>query len=156
VLEDVPEVGTIVVPVGGGGLLSGIAIALRAARPGVRIVGVEPEGAPTLTRALAAGEPVSLDAISTIADGLSAPFAGKLTYEAVRDLVDDIVLVSDAEILQAMKLLALRAKVVAEPAAAAGLAALIAGRVAPAPGPVVVVISGGNVAAELVATALTA
>ncbi len=91
-----------------------------------------------MTRALRAGEPVSLDAISTIADGLSAPFAGALTYELVRDLVDDVVLVSDDEILDAMRLLALRAKVVAEPGAAAGLAALLAGRVAPAPGPVVV------------------
>ncbi len=155
VLDDVPDVGTVVVPIGGGGLISGIAIALRHARPGVRIVGVEPEGAPTLTRALAAGEPVSLESISTIADGLSAPFAGALTHEAVRDLVDDVVLVRDDEIEDAMRLLALRAKVVAEPAAAAGLAALIAGRVAPAPGPVVVVVSGGNVAADLVATALT-
>jgi threonine dehydratase len=155
VLEDVPDVGTVVVPIGGGGLISGVAIALRHARPGVRIVGVEPEGAPTLTRALAAGEPVSLESISTIADGLSAPFAGALTHAAVRDLVDDVVLVCDAEIEHAMRLLALRAKVVAEPAAAAGLAALIAGRVAPAAGPVVVIVSGGNVAAELVATALT-
>jgi threonine dehydratase len=121
----------------------------------VRIVGVEPEGAPTLTRALEAGAPVSLDGISTIADGLSAPFAGALTYELVRDLVDDVVLVSDDEIRGAMRLLALRAKVVPEPAAAAALAALLAGRVAPAPGPVVVVVSGGNVAAELIAEAVT-
>jgi threonine dehydratase len=154
VLEDVPDVGTVVVPIGGGGLISGVAIALRHYRPGVRIVGVEPEGAPTLTRALAAGGPVSLEQISTIADGLSAPFAGALTYEITRDLVDDVVLVSDAEIRGAMRALALRAKVVAEPAAAAGLAALFAGRVAPAPGPVVVVVSGGNVASDVAASAL--
>jgi len=153
-LDDVPDVGTVVVPIGGGGLISGVAIALRRLRPEVRIVGVEPEGAPTLTRALAAGGPVSLERISTIADGLSAPFAGALTYETTRDLVDDVVLVSDAEIRNAMRALALRAKVVAEPAAAAGLAALIAGRVAPAPGPVVVVVSGGNVAADVAASAL--
>jgi threonine dehydratase len=153
-LDDVPDVGTVVVPIGGGGLISGVAIALRHFRPHVRIVGVEPEGAPTLTRALAAGGPVSLDQISTIADGLSAPFAGALTYEITRDLVDDVVLVSDDEIRDAMRALALRAKVVAEPAAAAGLAALVAGRVAPAPGPVVVVVSGGNVAAEVAASAL--
>jgi threonine dehydratase len=153
-LEDVPDVGTVVVPIGGGGLLGGMAIALRHARPGVRIVGVEPEGAPTLTRALAAGEPVKLDGISTVADGLSAPFAGRLTYELVRDLVDDVVLVSDDEILSAMRLLALRAKIVPEPAAAAGLAALLAGRVAPAEGPVALVISGGNVAGDIVARAM--
>ena len=151
-VDDVPDVGTVVVPIGGGGLISGVAIALRQLRPEVRIVGVEPEGAPTLTRALAAGGPVSLEEISTIADGLSAPFAGTLTYEATRDLVDDVVLVSDAEIRDAMRVLALRAKVVAEPAAAAGLAALVAGRVAPAPGPVVVVVSGGNVSADVAAS----
>jgi threonine dehydratase len=155
VVDDVPDVGTVVIPIGGGGLIGGAAIALRQLRPGVRIVGVEPEGAPTLTRALEAGGPVPLDDVSTIADGLSAPFAGALTYELVRDLVDDVVLVSDAEILAAMRLLALRAKVVAEPAAAASLAALVAGRVAPAPGPVVVVVSGGNVSAETIATAMT-
>jgi threonine dehydratase len=155
VVEDVPDVATVVIPIGGGGLIGGMAIALRHLRPGVRIVGVEPEGAPTLTRALEAEGPVPLETVSTIADGLSAPFAGGLTYAIVRDLVDDVVLVSDAEILHAMRLLALRAKVVAEPAAAAGLAALLAGRVAPAAGPVVVVISGGNVAADLVATAIT-
>jgi threonine dehydratase len=155
VVDDVPDVATLVVPIGGGGLIGGMAIALRHLRPDVRIVGVEPEGAPTLTRALEAEGPVPLETVSTIADGLSAPFAGNLTYEIVRDLVDDVVLVSDDEILHAMRLLALRAKVVAEPAAAAGLAALLAGRVAPAAGPVVVVISGGNVAAELVATAIT-
>jgi threonine dehydratase len=155
VVDDVPDVGTVVIPIGGGGLIGGMAIALRHLRPGVRIVGVEPEGAPTLTRALEAEGPVPLETVSTIADGLSAPFAGGLTYEIVRDLVDDVVLVSDDEIMHAMRLLALRAKVVAEPAAAAGLAALLAGRVAPAAGPVVAVISGGNVAAELVATAIT-
>jgi threonine dehydratase len=153
-LDDVPDVGTVVVPIGGGGLISGVAIALRHLRPGVRIVGVEPEGAPTLTRALAAGGPVSLEQLSTIADGLSAPFAGTLTYETTRDLVDDVVLVTDDEIRRAMRMLALRAKVVAEPAGAAGLAALMAGRVAPAPGPVVVVVSGGNVAPDVAASAL--
>ena len=156
IVDDVPDVGTVVIPIGGGGLIGGASIALRHLRPGVRIVGVEPEGAPTLTRALEAGAPVPLEGISTIADGLSAPFAGALTYELVRDLVDDVVLVSDDEIRGAMRLLALRAKVVAEPAAGAALAALLAGRVAPAPGPVVVVVSGGNVAAELVASAITA
>ena len=88
------------IPIGGGGLIGGMAIALRQLRPGVRIVGVEPEGAPTLTRALANGGPVPLEHVSTIADGLSAPFAGALTYELVRDLVDDVVIVSDEEILR--------------------------------------------------------
>jgi threonine dehydratase len=151
-LEDVPEAATVVVPIGGGGLIGGIAVALRARRPGVRIVGVEPEGAPTLTRALAAGDVVPLEEIRSIADGLSAPMAGRLTLPAVRDLVDDVVLVSDDEMREAMRFLALRAKIVAEPAGAAGVAALTTGKAGPLTGPVVVVVSGGNVDPALLAS----
>ena len=153
-VDDVPDVGTVVIPIGGGGLISGAAIALRHAAAGRAHRRCRAGGRADADACAAAGGPVPLEAISTVADGLSAPFAGGLTYEVVRDLVDDVVLVTDAEILAAMRLLALRAKVVAEPAAAAGLAALLAGRVAPVAGPVVVVVSGGNVAAETVASAL--
>jgi threonine dehydratase len=152
--EQAPDVTTVIVPIGGGGLIGGVALALRHALPGARIVGVEPEGAPTLTRALEAGKPVALEHVSTIADGLSAPFAGALTHAIVRDLVDEVVLVTDDEIREAMRILALRAKIVAEPAAAAGVAALLSGRADPKPGPVAVIISGGNVAPELVASVL--
>jgi threonine dehydratase len=144
-LEDVPQAATVVIPVGGGGLLCGMAIALRALRPDVRIVGVEPEGAPTLQRALAAGAVVNQHAISTIADGLSAPMAGTLTLPLARDLVDEIVLVSDAEIEHAMRFVAERTKLLAEPGGAAGVAALMAGRLGAVKGPCVAVLSGGNV-----------
>jgi threonine dehydratase len=143
-VEDLPELATVVVPVGGGGLLGGIAIVLRALLPDVRIVGVEPEGAPTLRRALEAGVPVPLNDISTIADGLSAPVAGDLTLAAAR-LADELVTVSDDDLREAMRFLAARTKLVAEPAGAAAVAALRTGRVAPLDGPVVAVLSGGNV-----------
>jgi threonine dehydratase len=155
-LEDVPQAATVVVPVGGGGLLCGMAIALRALRPDVRIVGVEPEGAPTLHRALAAGEVVHLHAISTIADGLSAPMAGTLTLPLARDLVDEIVLVSDAEIENAMRFVAERTKLLAEPGGAAGVAALMAGRLGAVKGPCVAVLSGGNVDPALLVRVLGA
>jgi threonine dehydratase len=136
----------VVISIGGGGLIAGMASALRARSPRTRIVGVEPEGAAAMRKSLDAGRPVRLDRIDTIADGLSAPMAGDLTYPVVRDLVDDVVLVSDAEIKEAMRDLLSSAKLVAEPAAAASLAAVTAGRVgARAGNHVVAVISGGNV-----------
>jgi threonine dehydratase len=156
ILEDLPAAATIVVPVGGGGLVLGIASAARAAGSAARIVGVEPEGAPTLTRALAAGAPVALTEVATIADGLSAPIAGELQVAALPALVDDVVLVSDDELRAAMRFLALRAKVVAEPAGAAAVAALLFGRVDPGRGSVVAVVTGGNVQPALVAEVLAA
>jgi threonine dehydratase len=108
------------------------------------VIGVEPEGAQTLTAALAAREPVNVTG-STIADGLAAPFTGKLNLQAVQQYVDEIVLVTDEEIRAGMRMLLERAKALAEPAGAAGLAALLAGKVPVAGKKVVVVISGGNV-----------
>ena len=151
-LEDVPELGTLVLPIGGGGLISGGVVAVRALRPDVRVVGVEPVGAPTLSRALEAGEPVPLEGAFTIADGLSAPIAGELVLPLVRDQVDDVVLVDDAEIRAAMRLLASRSKLVVEPAGAAAVAALLAGRVGEVDRrPVVVGVTGGNVEPKLFA-----
>ena len=137
-----PEV--VIVPVGGGGLISGVALTTKLRSPHTRVIGVEPEGAQTVTAALAAGEPVNVSG-STIADGLAAPFTGKLNLEAVQKYVDEIVLVTDDEIRAGMRLLLERAKALAEPAGAAGLAALLAGKVPVAGKRVVVVISGGNV-----------
>jgi threonine ammonia-lyase medium form len=135
-----------VISIGGGGLISGIATALRARSPKTRIVGVEPEGAAAMRKSLDVGHPVRLDKIDTIADGLSAPMAGELTFPIVRDLVDDVVLVSDDEIRAAMRDLLSSAKLVVEPAGAASLAAVTAGRVGAQRGSrVVAVISGGNV-----------
>lgn len=145
IMEDLPEVAAVVVPVGGGGLISGIAVAVKGINPRTQLSGVEPEGAPGMFNSLAAGHAVHLDHVNTIADGLAAPFAGELNYAIVRDLVQEVVLVSDAEIAAAVPVLVDSAKVVPEPAGAAALAALLVGRVTlPPEGPVVAVVSGGN------------
>jgi threonine dehydratase len=145
ILEDVPDVDAVVVPVGGGGLISGVAVAVKEQRPGVRIIGVEPEMADAMTRSLAQGSPVHLDHPQTVADGLAAPFAGEHTLRHVQRLVDDMVTVSDEDILGALRLVWARSKLAAEPSGAAGIAALITGRLAlPAESTVVAVISGGN------------
>ena len=145
ILEDIPDVALVVVPVGGGGLIAGVAAALRGPGARARIVGVEPEGAPGMTRALAEGRPVRLDRIATIADGLAPPFVGALNLEHVRRQVDDVVLVNDEEIRAGMRFLMERCKLMAEPSGAASVAALLAAKVSVRPGqPVVAVVSGGN------------
>jgi threonine dehydratase len=150
IIEDLPDVGTIVVPVGGGGLISGIAAAAPAVRPSVGVWGVEPEGADAMCRSLEKGEAVHLDAVSTVADGLGAPMAGVLNHALVAAYARGVVRVSDDDIVAAMKVLLERTKLLAEPAGAAGLAALLTGRVAPpTDAPVAVVVSGGNVDLEL-------
>ena len=145
VVEDVRDVATIVVPIGGGGLVSGVASAVDC-----RVVGVEPEAAPTLTEALAAGESVRI-APASVADGLNAPFTGEGTLSVVRERVDEIVLVSEDEIAEGMRFLYTRAKLACEPAGAAAVAALLAGKVPLSDGPVVAVVSGGNADPKVVA-----
>ncbi|TMC30250.1 MAG: pyridoxal-phosphate dependent enzyme [Chloroflexi bacterium] len=146
ILEDVPDADLIVVGIGGGGLISGVAVAAAAKRKGIRIVGVEPEGAPTMRTALDAGKPVALTAIKTIADGLAGPIAGTRGFDICQRLVEDVVLVSDEQIVEGMRFLAERAKLVAEPAGAAATAALLAGKIRVRPGErVVSIVSGGNV-----------
>ena len=146
ILEQVPDVGTVVVGVGGGGLISGVAAAIKSAKPKVRVIGVEPVGAPGMSESLRRGEAIRLDRLDTIADGLAAPFAGRLNYLHVRDLVDEMVLVTDDEIRAAMPVLLERCKVMAEPAGAASTAALLTGKIRLTPSaPTVVVVSGGNV-----------
>ena len=139
IVEAVPDVGTIVVPVGGGGLIAGVASAVDCC-----VIGVEPESAPTLSAALSAGAPVRIEPRS-IADGLNAPFTGDGTLAVCRERVDEVVLVSDEEIAEAMRFLYTRAKLACEPAGAAAVAALLAGKVRVGPdSPVVAVVSGGN------------
>ncbi len=144
IVEDVPDTGTVVVPIGGGGLISGIAVAVQ----GRRVIGVEPELSTAMHDALAAGKPVPVSPES-IADGLNAPFAGELGLKICRELVESILLVSEDELRQAMRFLYTRAKVAVEPAGAAAVAALLAGKVPRDPGETTVaVVSGGNVASE--------
>ncbi|MFW5951823.1 MAG: threonine ammonia-lyase [Gemmatimonadota bacterium] len=143
ILEDWPEVGTIVVPIGGGGLISGIAAFVKQEHPDVRVVGVEPEGAPAMRRSLDAGELVTLDRIDSIADGLVPVRPGDLTFAHVRSLVDDVVLVDDHAIRAAAARLLVRGKLLVEYSGAATVAALRAGLALD--GPAAAVISGGNI-----------
>lgn len=145
IVEELPEAGTVVVPIGGGGLVGGVAAAVARLRPGVRLVGVEPEGAAAMRRSLDRGAPVRLEEVDTIADGLGAPMAGDLTYPLVERFVDDVVLVSERAIARAVIFLLERTKQLVEPGGAAGVAALLEGLVPAASDPVVVVLSGGNV-----------
>jgi threonine dehydratase len=146
ILEDLPDVGSIVVPVGGGGLVSGIAAATAAVRPWVEVWGVEPEGADAMYRSLQAGEAVHLDQVDTVADGLAAPMAGELNHALVAAHARGVVLVRDGDIVDAMKVLLERTKLLVEPAGAAGLAALLRGRIPlDDAAPVAVILSGGNV-----------
>lgn len=145
IVEDVPEVDVVIVPIGGGGLISGIAAAIKQLRRGTVVIGVEPAGADVMTRSLAAGRPQRMDKPTSVADGLTAPFAGEHTFAHVRKYVDRVVLVDDDAILRSLRALIERAKLAAEPAGAAGLAALQSGAVTfPANARVVCVVSGGN------------
>ena len=142
--EEAPEAETVVVAVGGGGLISGIAAALAALRPGARVVGVEPSGAACMLASVQAGHCVALERVSTMADGIAVKTVSPLTLAHVHAFVHDLVTVTEEEISQALLLLLERAKAVVEPAGAVTLAAVLAGKV-PGSGPVVTVLSGGNV-----------
>jgi threonine dehydratase len=137
------ELATLVVPVSGGGLIAGCAVATRALRPGCRIVGVEPAAADDTARSFAAGERVTV-VPNTIADGLAVPTPGENTFAINRRLVDEIVTVTEEEIVAAMVVLHERAKQVVEPSGATALAAVLAGAVA-SEGPIGVILSGGNI-----------
>ncbi len=132
-------------PVGGGGLISGVSTAVKALRPSVTVIGVEPEGAADARDSKIAGRQVTWDRIDTVADGLRTSRVGELNFETIRECVDDIVTVGDEEILRAVGLLALEAKLVVEPSGAVTAAAVIFGRIRAAEGPVVAVLSGGNI-----------
>jgi len=145
ILEDLPDVDVVVVGVGGGGFISGVATALKESRPNVRIFGVEPEGSDAVSQAIKAGHVVRIDPVS-VADGLGAPFAGEWTLPICIRFVENIVLLDDATILRGLRFAAERMKQVLEPAGAAALAAVLAGRIPIGDGErVCVVASGGNV-----------
>src|SRR6202165_5978146 len=142
ILAAVPDVRTIVVPVGGGGLICGVAVAVKQQRPEVRIIGVEPEQAPTVSESLAAGHPVAPSRLDSIADGLAAPYTRPFTLGLIQRHVDEVRTVSDAAIIEALKATALRARLVVEPAGAAAVAAVLADPAIERP--VVAILSGGN------------
>jgi threonine dehydratase len=152
-LEDVADVAKVVIPVGGGGLASGVAIAMKSARPEIEIVGVQVEAMATYPQSLRQGEPVEVPARLTIADGIAVKRPGELTLGLIRDWLDDVVVVPEDDVAEAMVLLMEKAKLVVEGAGAVGVAALLGGQTAPASaGTTVVVLSGGNVDAGLLAS----
>ncbi len=147
-LEEAPPLDLLLVPVSGGGLIAGCATAAKALRAGIRVVGVEPEAGDDTRRSLAAGERQRIDVPRTIADGLQATEPGELTFEVNRRRVDEVVTVTDKEIVEAMVFLFDRLKLVAEPSGAVGIAALLNGKVDARDSSVGVVLSGGNVGAS--------
>jgi threonine dehydratase len=153
-LDDVGDLDALVVPVGGGGLIAGSSTAAKGLQPGIRVIGVEPQDGDDTRRSLQAGERVTIPVPRTIADGQAASVPGELTFAVNRRLVDEIVLVSDDEIRDALRFGVDRLKLVMEPSGASGLAALLAGRLRPAPARIGVIISGGNVGAARLAQLL--
>jgi len=155
ILEQVPDVDVVVVPVGGGGLISGVSAAVKLSRPSVTVVGVEPTGAAKMTASLAAGHPVTLGSTASIADGLMPVRPGDLTFEHVKAFVDRVVTVDDAAIARAALWLFDEAKQVVEPSGAATVAAVLwpaaDSPLADRSKKVVAIVSGGNVAPETIA-----
>ena len=146
IMEDLPDVDVVIVPVGGGGLMSGVTSAIKSRRPAARVVAVELEAGPGLGPALKAGKPVTVPRPrDTVADGMAPPFVGKIALEIAREAVDDIVTVTEQEIIETVQLLMTRAKLFVEGSGAAATAALIFGKVkVPPQSKVVAIISGGN------------
>jgi threonine dehydratase len=143
ILEAVPDLRSLVVPVGGGGLIAGVAVAVKQQRPGVRIIGVEPEQAAGVSESLAAGHPVAPSRLDSVAVSLASPYTRPFNLALIQRYVDEMRMVSDAAIIDALKAIVLRSKLVVEPAGAAAVAVLLADTAIERP--VVAVLSGGNV-----------
>jgi threonine dehydratase len=146
ILDDLPEVDAVLVPVGGGGLISGVATAIKSRKSSVKIIGVEAAGATAMLQSLQRKSVVRLDKLDTIAEGLRAPFIGELNLALAQKYVDEVVLVSDTELIEAMFLLLEWCKILAEPSGAAGFAALFFQKISvPAGANTVCLLSGGNI-----------
>jgi threonine dehydratase len=158
ILEQCPDAATVVVEVGGGGLSSGVAAAIKQRAGHVRVVGVEPAGAAKMSRSLEAGSPVTLDRVDSIADGLITVRPGDLTFAHVKAFVDQVVTVTDAEMIRAIQWLYRHARLVVEPSGSVTTAAVMLGLggIDPSKGPVVAIVSGGNVEASQYAEYITA
>ena len=145
ILEQLPDVAQVVVPIGGGGLIGGIAYAIKRLKPACRVIGVQAEGAPSMAQSLERGRPVELSGVSTIADGIAVKRPGDLTFELVREYVDEVVTVGEDEIASAILALMEEQKTVAEGAGATPVAACMFRKVDTSAGKTVCVVSGGNV-----------
>ena len=149
-MADLPKLDTVLVPIGGGGLICGIATAVKGLNPKARVIGIQAEGASTIAPSLQKGKPIALEAVSTMADGIAVRKTGQLTFPIIKDLVDEVVTVSEAEIAAAILFLLERTKAVAEGAGAVGLAAAMHGKVDLAGRNACAVVSGGNIDMTLV------
>ena len=150
-LEELPDLDTLVVPIGGGGLISGCSIAAKHLRPGIRVIGVEPEQGNDTFLSIEAGKRVEIPAPDTIADGLRAPVPGAITFPIMQRNVERVVLVTEDEIRAAVKFLLARLKILVEPSGAVGAAAALYGKLPAGLGRVGIILSGGNVDFELLA-----
>ena len=155
ILRQLPEVEAVVVPVGGGGLISGVAFAIKTLRPDVKVYGVQAEGAPSMKKSLDKGERISLDKVSTIADGISVKEPGELTVERCRKYVDEIVTVNDDEISAAILSLMEKQKVVSEGAGAVAVAAVMFDKLPVEGKKVVCLVSGGNIDVNILSKVMT-
>lgn len=154
-VEQLPDVDVVVIGIGGGGLISGMVVAIKEMNPKVRVYGVEPTGAPSMRQSLDAGHAVHLQSVNTIADGLAAPMAGEINYEIVRRYVDDVVLIDDDVIARGVRELLSSAKLLAEPAGAAATAAVMTRAIPLRDGErVAAVVSGGNIDLQKLAAML--
>lgn len=153
IMDDVPDADVVIVACGGGGLISGVAAAVKRIKPTIRVIGVEPEGADGMSRSLAAGSPQRVEHLDTVADGLAAPFAGVHTLAHVQAFVDEMLVIPDAEILEGMRVLMERCKLYVEPSAGAAIAPLLTERLrVPRAARVVPVVCGGNIALDRLKT----
>ena len=155
ILRQLPDVEAVVVPVGGGGLISGVAFAIKTLRPDVKIYGVQAEGAPSMKESIERGERIALDKVTTIADGISVKEPGELTFQICRDYVDEIVTVNDDEIAATILALMEKQKMVAEGAGAVGVAAVMFNKLPVEGKKVVCILSGGNIDVNLLNRAIT-
>ena len=149
ITEDLPDIDHIFTAIGGGGLISGICIAIKSHNPKIKIIGVEPEGADGMRQSLEKGKAITLKSINTIADGLSAPFIGKKNFEIVQKYIDQLITVSDKEIIETMWLIFERTKLFVEPSAAAGLAPILFNKyILPTNSKAMFILCGGNIDKE--------
>ncbi|MCD6502678.1 MAG: threonine ammonia-lyase [Euryarchaeota archaeon] len=150
ILQDLKDFDAIVVPIGGGGLISGIAIAIKAVNPKIKVIGVQSKGAPSMKLSVEKGHVIELETINTIAEGIAVRRPGELTFKIISELVDDIVLVSDDDLKDTIYLLLTRNKLVGEPAGVAGLAAILFADLGiPKGAKIITLISGGNIGMDL-------
>jgi threonine dehydratase len=154
VLDDLPNVDSVVVPVGGGGLISGVALSIKSKRPQAKIIGVQSNSSPAMHAALARGYVVETPIQDTIADGLAGRFVSDLTLSVTKDYVDNVVLVEESEIIEAMNFLLRENRIIAEGAAAVGVAAVLLGKIQAYSKNVVILVTGRNIDIEKLATVL--